>query len=67
MQAVSLLAAAALAVLTLGGFVQPWEVVEVAEITVVQGPAMTPGQALGPVKPQLVPIPILEDLRKTLF
>lgn len=37
---------------------QPWEVVEVAEITVVQGPAMTPGQALGPVKPPLVPIPI---------
>ena len=36
----------------------PWEVVEVAEITVVQGPAMAPGQALGPVKPPLVPIPI---------
>jgi hypothetical protein len=37
---------------------QPWEVAEVAEITVVQGSAMTPGQALGPVKPPLVPIPI---------
>jgi hypothetical protein len=37
---------------------QPWEVPELAEITVVQGPAMTPGQALGPVKPPLVPIPI---------
>lgn len=37
---------------------EPWEVPEVAEITVVQGPAMTPGQALGPVKAPLVPIPI---------
>jgi hypothetical protein len=35
-----------------------WEVPELAEITVVQGPAMTPGEALGPVKPPLVPIPI---------
>jgi hypothetical protein len=42
---------------------QPWEVPEVAEITVVQGPALPPGQALGPIKPPLVPIPIptLED------
>jgi hypothetical protein len=37
---------------------QPWEVPEVAELTVVQGPAMTPGQALGAVKPPLVPVPI---------
>ena len=37
---------------------QPWEVPEVAEITIVQGPAMTPGQALGAVKPPLVPVPI---------
>jgi Baseplate J-like protein len=38
--------------------VKPWEVAEVAEITVVQGTALPPGQALGPVKPPLVPIPI---------
>ena len=37
---------------------QPWEVPEVAEITVVQGPAIKPGEALGPVTPPLVPIPI---------
>jgi Baseplate J-like protein len=37
---------------------QPWEVPEVAEITVVQGPALKPGDAVGPVKPPLVPIPI---------
>ncbi len=35
-----------------------WEVPELAEITVVQGAALTPGQALGPVAPPLVPIPI---------
>ncbi|MBZ5558149.1 MAG: putative baseplate assembly protein [Acidobacteriia bacterium] len=35
-----------------------WEVPEVAEITVVQGDAMTPGEALGPVTPPLVPVPI---------
>ena len=35
-----------------------WEVPEVAEITVVQGEALAPGQAVGPVKPPLVPIPI---------
>jgi predicted phage baseplate assembly protein len=37
---------------------QPWEVPEVAELTVVQGPAMPPGQALGAIKPPLVPVPI---------
>lgn len=37
---------------------QPWEVPEVSEITVVQGTAMTPGQTLGAVTPPLVPIPI---------
>jgi hypothetical protein len=37
---------------------QAWEVPEVAELTVVQGPAMKPGQALGAVKPSLVPVPI---------
>jgi len=37
---------------------QLWEVPEVAEITVVQGPAMKPGDALGAVTPPLVPIPI---------
>jgi hypothetical protein len=31
---------------------------EVAEITVVQGLAIRPGEALGPVTPPLVPIPI---------
>jgi hypothetical protein len=36
----------------------PWEVPELAEITVVQGEALAPGQALGPIKPPLVPIPI---------
>jgi hypothetical protein len=35
-----------------------WEVPELEEITVVQGEALPPGQALGPVKPPLVPIPI---------
>ncbi len=35
-----------------------WEVPEVAEITVVQGEALPPGQALGPVVPPLVAIPI---------
>lgn len=37
---------------------QPWEVPQVSEITVVQGTAMTPGQTLGAVTPPLVPIPI---------
>jgi hypothetical protein len=35
-----------------------WEVPEVSEITVVQGQALKPGDALGPVGPPLVPIPI---------
>jgi hypothetical protein len=35
-----------------------WEVPELAEITVVQGDALPPGEALGPVTPPLVPIPI---------
>lgn len=35
-----------------------WEVPEVAEITVVQGQALTPGEALGPVAAPLVPVPI---------
>jgi hypothetical protein len=41
---------------------QLWEVPEVAEITVVQGPALQPGVAVGPLSsgsaPPLVPIPI---------
>ncbi|MEI6668470.1 MAG: putative baseplate assembly protein [Acidobacteriota bacterium] len=37
---------------------EPWEVPELAEITVVQGPALAPGQTLGPLPPPLVPIPI---------
>jgi Baseplate J-like protein len=37
---------------------QPWEIPELAEITVVQGPALAPGETLGPVPPPLVPIPI---------
>jgi len=40
---------------------QPWEVPEVAEMTVVQGPALAPGAAvgmLGTSAPPLVPIPI---------
>jgi hypothetical protein len=40
-----------------------WEVPELTEITVVQGPALAPGQALGPVMPPLVaiPIPTIQD------
>lgn len=45
---------------------QPWEVPEVAELTVVQGPALKPGEAVGPTvagaggtaRPPLVAIPI---------
>jgi predicted phage baseplate assembly protein len=37
---------------------QPWEVPEVVELTVVQGPALKPGDAVGAVTPPLVPIPI---------
>lgn len=37
---------------------QPWEVPEVVEMTVVQGDALKPGEAAGPVTPPLVPIPI---------
>ena len=41
---------------------QAWEVPEVAEMTVVQGPALKPGDAVGPLAagtaPPLVPIPI---------
>ncbi len=37
---------------------KPWEVPEVSEITVVQGQALKPGDALGPVAPPLVSIPI---------
>ena len=37
---------------------QPWEVPEVVEMTVVQGPALKPGDAVGAVTPPLVPIPI---------
>lgn len=37
---------------------QAWEVPELAEITVVQGPPLVPGAALGPVTPDAVPVPI---------
>jgi hypothetical protein len=37
---------------------QPWEVPELSEITVVQGDALTPGQEIGPATPPLVPVPI---------
>jgi Baseplate J-like protein len=37
---------------------QPWEVPEVVEMTVVQGDALKPGDAAGPVPPPLVPIPV---------
>ena len=37
---------------------QRWEVPEVVEMTVVQGPALTPGEAVGTVTPPLVAIPI---------
>ncbi len=36
----------------------PWESPEVAELTVVQGSALAPGEAVGSVTPGLVPIPI---------
>lgn len=35
-----------------------WEVPELAEITVVDGPQLTPGQAVGPVAPPKLPVPI---------
>jgi hypothetical protein len=35
-----------------------WEVPELAEITVVAGPQLTPGQAIGPVTPPKLPVPI---------
>ena len=37
---------------------QPWEVPEVAEMTVVQGDALKPGDAVGAAAPPLVAIPI---------
>jgi hypothetical protein len=37
---------------------RPWEVPELAEITVVQGPPLVPGAALGPVPPARTPVPI---------
>jgi hypothetical protein len=37
---------------------QPWESPEVVEMTVVQGDALVPGEAVGSVSPSLVPIPI---------
>lgn len=37
---------------------QPWEVPELAEITVVQGDALTPGEAVGTAATPLVAIPI---------
>jgi hypothetical protein len=37
---------------------QAWEVAELSEITVVQGPPLVPGQALGPVPPAKTPVPI---------
>lgn len=35
-----------------------WEVPELAEITVVDGPQLTPGQAIGPITPPNIPVPI---------
>lgn len=35
-----------------------WEVPELSEITVVQGPPLVPGEALGPVQPGRTPVPI---------
>jgi hypothetical protein len=35
-----------------------WEVPELSEITVVQGPPLVPGEALGPVPPSKTPVPI---------
>jgi hypothetical protein len=37
---------------------QAWEVPELAEITVVQGPPLVPGAAVGPVTPTKTPVPI---------
>ena len=37
---------------------QPWEVPEVAELTVVQGDALAPGAAVGAATAPLVPIPV---------
>jgi hypothetical protein len=36
----------------------PWEVPELAEITVVDGPPLKPGDAIGPVTPPKLPVPI---------
>jgi hypothetical protein len=36
----------------------PWEVPELSEITVVDGTQLTPGQAIGPVAPPAMPVPI---------
>jgi hypothetical protein len=35
-----------------------WEVPELSEITVVDGPQLTPGQVVGPVAPPKLPVPI---------
>lgn len=35
-----------------------WEVPELVELTVVEGPALPPGEALGPPPPPKVPVPI---------
>lgn len=37
---------------------QPWEVPELSEITVVQGLPLLPGEAVGPVAPQRAPVPV---------
>lgn len=37
---------------------EPWEVPELAEITVVEGPPMAPGQAITPPATAAVPVPI---------
>jgi hypothetical protein len=37
---------------------QPWEVPELVEITVVQGAPLRPGEAVGPVTPQRAPVPV---------
>ncbi len=36
----------------------PWEVPELAEITVVDGPPLKPGDVIGPVPPPKLPVPI---------
>jgi baseplate J-like protein len=36
----------------------PYEVPELAEITVVEGPPLEPGQTLGPAPPPAVPVPV---------